>query len=62
MTVYTKLTLCLDVYERFHADFRRFPKNFHSGFRDAHETFQYLFRASRLATIEGSLLVLVPDQ
>ena len=22
-TIYTKLTLCLDVYERFHADFRQ---------------------------------------
>ena len=37
--------------------FVRFQKTFHSGFRDAHETFQYLFRASRLATKEGSLLV-----
>ena len=55
-TIYTKFTRSLDVYERFHADFR-FPKTLHSVFHDAPEIFQCLFRASRLATIEGSLLV-----
>ena len=40
-TIYTKLTLCVDVYERFHADFRQVSEN-STGFRDAHKFFQCL--------------------
>ena len=61
LTIYTKLTLSRDVYERFHANFRLFSRNFPFTLLSCTKgSF-----SSHLAKLEGSLLVLplfIPSQ
>ena len=67
MTIYTKLTLSRDVYERFPADFRPFSGNFPFSLSSCTKGSMLFFVVSkknprnlfcsRLAKLEGSLLV-----